>query len=135
MPYFPILNITIVVVCVVVVVDVVVGGGGAVVVVIVVVVVVVVVVVDVIVVVLVVVGGVEGEVGAPLQDEILGVLGPLIVLHSGAKVSRNWQTVSPTSSSEKMKVLAPKTLPSSLSSCWQAKESMTSLCSKTTDPE
>ena len=121
----------------VVVVGVVVGGGGAVVVVIVVVVVVVVVVdvVDVIIVVLVVVGGVEGEVGAPLQDEILGVLGPLIVSHSGAKVSRNWQTVSPTSSSEKMKVLAPKTLPSSLSSCWQAKESMTSLCSKTTDPE
>ena len=52
--------------------------------------VVVVVVVDVIVLVVVVcTGGVEGRVGAPLQDEIPGILGPLIASHSGAKVSRN----------------------------------------------
>jgi len=81
--------------------------------------------------------GVVGDVGAPLQDVIPGVLGPLIVSHSGAKVSRNWQTLSPTSSSSslKMKVLALKTPPSSMSSCWQAKESMTPFCSKTIDPE
>ena len=49
-----------------------------------------VVVVDVIVLVVVVcTGGVEGRVGAPLQDEIPGILGPLIASHSGAKVSRN----------------------------------------------
>lgn len=53
-------------------------------------VVVVVVVVDVAVLVVVVcTGGVEGRVGAPLQDEIPGILGPLIASHSGAKVSRN----------------------------------------------
>ena len=52
--------------------------------------VVVVVVVDVAVLVVVVcTGGVEGRVGAPLQDEIPGILGPLIASHSGAKVSRN----------------------------------------------
>ena len=52
--------------------------------------VVVVVVVDVIVLVVVVcTGGVEGRVGAPLQDEIPGIFGPLIASHSGAKVSRN----------------------------------------------
>ena len=53
-------------------------------------VVVVVVVVDVAVLVVVVcTGGVEGRVGAPLQDEIPGILGPLIASHSGAKASRN----------------------------------------------
>ena len=53
-------------------------------------VVVVVVVVDVAVLVVVVcTGGVEGRVGAPLQDEIPGIFGPLIASHSGAKVSRN----------------------------------------------
>ena len=53
-------------------------------------VVVVVVVVDVAVLVVVVcTGGVEGRVGAPLQDEIPGIHGPLIASHSGAKVSRN----------------------------------------------
>ena len=52
--------------------------------------VVVVVVVDVIVLAVVVcTGGVEGRVGAPLQDEIPGIFGPLIASHSGAKVSRN----------------------------------------------
>ena len=94
-------------------------------------------VVAVVVVVVVCTAGVEGEVGAPLQDVIPGVLGPLIISHSGAKVSRNWQTLSPTScsSSLKMKVLAPKTLPREMSSCWQAKESMTPFCSKTIEPE
>ena len=100
---------------------------------------VVVVVVDAVVVIVVVVvctAGVEGQVGAPLQEEIPGVLGPLIASHSGAKVLRNWQKLSLTSSpSEKMKVLAPKTLPREMSSCWQAKESMTPFCSKTTEPE
>ena len=103
---------------------------------------VVVVVVDAVVVIVVVVvvctAGVEGVVGAPLQEVIPGVLGPLIVSHSGPKVSRNWQTLSPTAlfpSSLKMKVLAPKTLPREMSSCWQAKESMTPFCSKTIEPK
>ena len=73
------------------------------------------------------------EVGAPLQDEITGLIGPLIASHSGAKVSsRNWQTFS---SSIKMKVLAPKTLPREMISCWQAKASTTPLCSKRIVPE
>ena len=60
----------------------------------VVVVVVVLVVSSVVVVFVVIIVVVEGKVGAPLQDEISGVLGPLIVSHSGAKVSRNLQTLS-----------------------------------------
>ena len=61
---------------------------------------------------------VGGEVGAPLQEAIPGVLGPFIASHSGAIVSKNWQTLlSTTSSSVNMKVFAPKALPKEERSC------------------
>ena len=75
-------------------------------------------VVDVVVVVCVVLTVVGGEVGALLQEAIPGVLGPFIASHSGAKASKNWQTLlSTTSSSVNMKVFAPKALPKEERSC------------------
>ena len=61
---------------------------------------------------------VGGEVGALLQEAIPGVLGPFIASHSGAKVSKNWQTLlSTTSSSVNRNVFAPKALPKEERSC------------------
>ena len=61
---------------------------------------------------------VGGEVGALLQEAIPGVLGSFIASHSGAKASKNWQTLlSTTSSSVNRNVLAPKALPKEERSC------------------
>ena len=61
---------------------------------------------------------VGGEVGALLQEAIPGVLGSFIASHSGAKVSKNWQTLlSTTSSTVNMNVFAPKALPKEERSC------------------
>ena len=61
---------------------------------------------------------VGGEVGALLQEAIPGVLGPFIASHSGAKASKNWQTLlSTTSSTVNMNVFAPKALPKEERSC------------------
>ena len=61
---------------------------------------------------------VGGEVRALFQEAIPGVLGPFIASHSGAKVSKNWQTLlSTTSSSLNMRVFAPKALPKEERSC------------------
>ena len=55
---------------------------------------------------------VGGEVGALLQEAIPGVLGSFIASHSGAKVSKNWQTLlSTTSSSVNVNVFVPTALP------------------------
>ena len=80
--------------------------------------VVVVVIVCVVLTVVVVCSVVGGEVGVLLQEAIPGVLGPFIASHSGAIVSKNWQTLlSTTSSSVNMNVFAPKALPKEERSC------------------